>query len=240
LSAAAEHNYTAQRVLRALEVIILRPSSAPAVAAAVGIHARTARRILATLTNEGYVERRGGRGRGAHDYQATVRLLAMAAQLAPRLPLVTGGRQVIREIEQRSELTAYVAIPCYSDVLVVASSGARALRSWDTLPAHADAAGRILLAYRQPCRENLARFEPELAIDDNEAIAIVERGYVLGRGTSERCDSLAVVVPATPAPIAALAVQGSSETLTSDEHVLVTLLHEHAALIALTSRVKAT
>jgi len=138
LRAGAEQNYTAQRVLRALEVIVLRPSSAPAVAAAIGVHPRTARRILRSLSKERYVERRGGRGRGAHEYQPTVRLLAMAAQLAPRLPLVEGGRRAVREIEQQSELTAYVAIPCYSDVLVVASSGTRALRSWATLPAHRD------------------------------------------------------------------------------------------------------
>jgi DNA-binding IclR family transcriptional regulator len=110
--AAAEHNYTAQRVLQALEVIVFRPSSAPTVAAALGVHPRTARRILKTLSKEQYVELRRGRGRGAHDYQPSVRLLAMAAQLASRMPLVDAGRRAVREIERLTDTTAYVAVPC--------------------------------------------------------------------------------------------------------------------------------
>jgi predicted ArsR family transcriptional regulator len=65
LRAAAEHNYTAQRVLQALEVIVLCPSSAPTVAEALGVQPRTARRMLKTLMKDQYVERRGGRGRAA-------------------------------------------------------------------------------------------------------------------------------------------------------------------------------
>src|SRR5215207_2947445 len=113
LRAAAEVNYTAQRVLQTLEVIILRPSTAPTVAAALAIHPRTARRILQTLTNEQYVERRGGQGRAAHEYQPTVRLLAMAAQLAPRLPLIAAARRRVRESRGSSGATAYVAVPYY-------------------------------------------------------------------------------------------------------------------------------
>src|SRR5215218_9214139 len=152
LRAAAEVNYTAQRVLRALEVIVLRPSTAPTVATALAIHPRTARRILRTLTSEQYVERRGGHDRAAHEYQPTVRLLAMAAQLAPRLPLIAAARGAVREIENAADVTAYVAVPCYSDVLVVAATGARAVRPWATLRASADAAGHVLLAHRDSWR----------------------------------------------------------------------------------------
>jgi len=85
---AVEINYTAERVLRALEVIALRPSTAPAVADVIGVHPRTARRILRTLAKERYVEQRPRCGRRTHAYEPTVRLLAMAAQLASRLELV--------------------------------------------------------------------------------------------------------------------------------------------------------
>src|SRR4051812_12022861 len=99
MRAAAEVNYTALRVLQALEVIVLHPSTAPTVAEAVGIDARTARRMLSTLSSERYVERRGGPGRAGHEYQATVRLLTLAARLAPRLPLVAAGRRAVRDVE---------------------------------------------------------------------------------------------------------------------------------------------
>src|SRR5919107_1355777 len=105
--AAAEVNYTAQRVLRALEIIVLRPSSAPTVAEVLAVHPRTARRILQTLASEQYVERRGGKGRAAHEYQPTIRLLALAAQLALRLPLVAAARRAVRKIETETDLTAY-------------------------------------------------------------------------------------------------------------------------------------
>jgi DNA-binding IclR family transcriptional regulator len=140
-----EANYTGQRVLRALEVLVMRPTSAPGVAAKIGVHPRTARRILLySLAVEQYVEHRGGRGRGASDYCPTARLLAMAGQLASQLPLVEYGRDAVREIEHQTELTAYVVVPCYLDVLVIACTVARALQPWTTLPASTDAAGRVL------------------------------------------------------------------------------------------------
>jgi DNA-binding IclR family transcriptional regulator len=100
LHAIKDINYTAERVLHILEVIVSAPSSAPAVADAIGVHARTARRMLRTLSQHHYVERHGDRGRTI--YRPTVRLLAMAAQLAPRLPLVEHGRQAIRELTSRA------------------------------------------------------------------------------------------------------------------------------------------
>jgi len=136
--------------MKALEVVVLSPSTAQGVADAVGVDTRTARRIFRTLTNEQYVERRRRRGRAAHEYLPNIRLLATAALLAPRLPIVTAGLRAVREIEAQTDLTAYVAVPCYSEVLVVAATGARTVRPWAMLLAHADAAGGVLLAHRDP------------------------------------------------------------------------------------------
>jgi DNA-binding IclR family transcriptional regulator len=143
IRAAREHSYTAERVLGALEVVALSPRTAPAVAEAIGVHPRTARRILKTLAEQQYVEQQGNRGRPAHEYRPTVRLLALAMQAAARLPLVRCGRHVVRDLERRTRLTAYVAVPCYGDVLVVACSGEHDVRPWATLPAGRDAAGRV-------------------------------------------------------------------------------------------------
>jgi DNA-binding IclR family transcriptional regulator len=191
LRAAAEHNYTAQRVLRALEVIVLCPSSAPTVAEVLGVQPRTARRILKTLVEEQYVERRGGRGRAAHDYQPTVRLLAMAAQLASRLPLVAAGGRAVTEIETQTDMTAYVGVPCYADVLVIAATGARAVRPWATLAANTDAAGRVLLAHREAWRRSLGSVGPGIAMDDETAAAILtEALHRSSRPVNDRAHSL--------------------------------------------------
>jgi DNA-binding IclR family transcriptional regulator len=229
---AAEHNYTSQRVLQALEVIVLSPTTAPGVAASVGVNPRTARRILKTLVREQYVERRGGPGRGAHEYQPTVRLLAMAAQLGSRLPLVAAGRRAVATIETQTGLAAYVAVPCYADVLVIAASGSGGVRPWATLPASGDAAGRVLLVHREPWRRSLASVEPDVLVNDEEVAAVVSRGYASVVTRGERCGSLAVVVPAAEAPIAAIAVCGASVELRAHEQDLVAALKRVAARVA--------
>jgi DNA-binding IclR family transcriptional regulator len=232
LRAAAEHNYTAQRVLQALEVVVLSPSTAPSVAASVGVSPRTARRILKTFVAEQYVELRGGPGRGAHDYQPTVRLLVMAAQLGSRLPLVAAGRRAVSTIETQTGMAAYVAVPCYADVLVIAASGSRGVRLWATLPAGGDAAGRVLLAHREPWRRSLASVEPDVVANHEEVAAILGRGYASVVTRGERRGSLAVAVPAASAPIAAIAVRGASAELRAHEQEVVAVLQRVAVQVA--------
>jgi hypothetical protein len=53
-------NLTAARALRALEVLVFHPASAASVAAAMGIHNRTARRLIYSLEAEGYLQRGHG------------------------------------------------------------------------------------------------------------------------------------------------------------------------------------
>jgi DNA-binding IclR family transcriptional regulator len=226
--AAAEHHYTAERVLQALEVIVRRPSSAPAVAEAIGVHPRTARRILRSLARQQYVEQRAGGGR-ARDYQPTVRLLAMAAQLAPRLPLIQRGRRAIHEIERQTHLTAYLAVPCYEDVLVIACSGERGVRPWALLPAASDAAGRVLLAHREGWRQSLAGATPRLAMGEREAAAIIERGHVVVAAMDDGLGSLAVAVADRTVPLAALAFRGPTADLLANEDALAELLTRAAA-----------
>ena len=82
-------NLTAARAVRALEVLAFHPAAAPGLAATMGIHERTARRLLQTLEDEGYLQRGHGTYRQRYTYSVTPRLLALAGQLAARLPLVT-------------------------------------------------------------------------------------------------------------------------------------------------------
>jgi hypothetical protein len=77
----------------------------------------------------------------------------------------------VRAVEDETHAAAYVAVPCYADVLVVAASGARAVRPWATVPAGADAAGWVLVAHRGAWRDSLRVVEPTLAVDDAEAAA---------------------------------------------------------------------
>jgi DNA-binding IclR family transcriptional regulator len=232
---ATEVNYTARRVLKALEVIVFRPSSAPSVADELVVHPRTARRILQTLVGEQYLERRAGQGRTAHEYQPTVRLPALAAQLAARLPLLAGARRAFRDAEIETGAAAYVAVPCYSEVLLVAASGASAVRPWERMQASADAAGCVLLAHREAWRSSVIRIEPTLGLDNEAVAGIVERGYAERPGGCDGFGSLAVAVPAEAPPIAALAVHAPS-ALTDSPKALVAVLQHTATRMAIESK----
>lgn len=231
LRTAAKHNYTAERVLRALEVIVLRPSTAPTVATEIGVSDRTARRILETLAQEEYVERRGGCGRAAREFVPTVRLLAMAAQLAARLPLIERGRRAVREIADEAQLAAYIVVPSYERVVLIAGSGEDIGRPWATLPACSDASGQVLLAHRERWRRSLAQAGPNRSIGEREAASIVERGHALV-APADGIGSLAVAVVDREQPIAALALRGSRARLVADQDALAELLTRAAAELA--------
>jgi DNA-binding IclR family transcriptional regulator len=225
---AAEISYTAERALRALEVLALRPSTAPAVADVIGAHPRTARRILRTLVKERYVERRQRCGRRAHVYEPTVRLLAMAGQLAARLELVQDGRRGAEELRRATGLSAYVAVPSYADVLVIARAGDCAPQMWALLPAAEHAAGRLLLAYRDNWRHSVNGDRCEPIVSDGQAAAIRARGHALVASQRDQPASLAVAVPNQEPPIAALVLQGTGDALIADEVALALRAHRTA------------
>jgi len=61
-------NLTAARALRTLEVLVFHAASPPRLAATMGIHDRTARRLLQALEDEGYLQRGHGNYRQWHTY----------------------------------------------------------------------------------------------------------------------------------------------------------------------------
>src|SRR5215207_5744994 len=69
------------RTLRAMELLAIEPRSAPELADGLGVHVRTARRILKRLESEGYVSVSGDRRRR---YRPTMRVVALAGQVVQR------------------------------------------------------------------------------------------------------------------------------------------------------------
>jgi hypothetical protein len=122
-------NLAAARALRSLEVLVFHAASAPRLAATMGVHDRTARRLMQSLEDEGYVQSGTGTDRQRHTYSPTPRLLALAGQLAARMPLVTHGTHAVHQLNHATGLDAYLVVPSYGDVIVLASAGdhARAL-----------------------------------------------------------------------------------------------------------------
>jgi DNA-binding IclR family transcriptional regulator len=219
VSSAADLSYTAERVVRALELIARGTDAAPAVASALGVHPRTARRILRTLVAHQYASGKAGRGCRGHSYAPTVRVLALAAQAAHRIPLVQHSRRCARALHRATGLAAYVAIPSYEHVLVIARAGDFAPDAWDTLPALSEATGRMLLAHREPWRRS---FPDQSRMSDDEAEAIRVRGdLILDDERRNGQASLALPVPSGEPPIAAVALRGPLLRLLGQDRALI-------------------
>jgi DNA-binding IclR family transcriptional regulator len=211
-------NLTAARALRALEAVVFHAASAPGLAETMSIHVRTARRLLQTLEDEGYLQRGYGNYRQRTTYAPTARLLALAGQLATRLPLVTNGAEAVLQLRQSTGLDAYLVAPSCGDVIVLARAGDQAPALWSLLPATDSAGGSVLLAYRQSWRD-AQRPSGECAPHaDHEARAIEVRRRGYAAHTDGDITSLAVPVPMNPTPLAALVVSHDAQAVRDDEH----------------------
>ena len=209
-------NLAAARALRALEVLVFHGVSAPGLAATMGIHDRTARRLLYSLRDEGYIESGHGTHRQRHTYSPTPRLLALAGQLAARMPLITRGTQAVHQLNHATGLDAYLVAPSYGDVIVLATAGDHAPALWSLLPATDSAGGNVLLAYRQSWRDAQRPDDDHTIILDPEARAaeVRRKGYAVdGEGSMT---SLAIPVPLDPAPLAALVLSSPRPALDDD------------------------
>lgn len=150
--------YYADRTLRAIELLAFQDLSCPQVADALQIHVRTARRLLLRLAADGYIEQTYDDRRR---YRATLRLAALGAQIIAHAELPHLAIPSIANLHAQTGATAHLIIPSYRCVAcVVHCAGQRdhgppepMLR--ELLPAHATAAGKLLLAHREAWRNSV-------------------------------------------------------------------------------------
>src|SRR5687767_13420490 len=155
----------APRPVEILELLALDTLTAPQVAAALGVHPRTARRHLQVLSSSGWATSRAGLVR---TYDAALRPLAAVWQHLSRHPLIRAAVPVIAELEGDGALVE-LAVPSFDEVLALRPT---ADGGWHArgLPPHASAAGKLLLAHRDAWRERLlarplARFTDATIVD---------------------------------------------------------------------------
>jgi IclR family acetate operon transcriptional repressor len=217
-SASQAEAWFVARTLRALELISFEPLSATRVGQLLDVHPRTARRLLNRLVDEGYAVRTADQRRL---YAASMRLVALAGQIVQRAALTTTARPFVERLAERTGATAQLTIPSYRAVLCLLSSGedrgSGALG--DLAPSHCTAAGKALLAFRDPWRESLLSrpldaCTPRTVTDHDavraEAAVTRERGYAIEVG-EHRDDVVAVAAPVfgrDDAAVAALGVSG--------------------------------
>jgi len=146
--------YSATRAMQALELLALHPLAAPQVAASLAVDARTARRLLKRLCDDGWLTRSDDRRRV---YTPTLRVAALAGEVVRRAALADAAAPHVLELAARLGAPAHLMIPSYRWVLcIVHSEGAETRRGiHEVLPCHATAAGKALLGRRGDWRESV-------------------------------------------------------------------------------------
>jgi DNA-binding IclR family transcriptional regulator len=239
---SATEAFFVARTLQALEVLAFEPRSAPQVAGALQVHPRTARRLLNRLVTDGWLRRTDG---ARPLYSPTMRIVALAAQLAERAPVVHHGVGVARTLHAESGLPVHLVVPSYRSALrllrVTAAEGCTPRR--DLAPAHATAGGKLLLAYREPWRRSLleAALEPitgQTLVAPERVEAEAERtrarGYALEDGEYVR-GVRAVAAPVRDGfgdVVAALGTSGPAAELRELDAVATRVSRAAAALSA--------
>lgn len=215
----ATDSFFVTRTMQTLEMLAFQPASAPEVAELLRVDARTARRLLNRLADEGWLIRMEGRVR---TYRLSMRIVALAAHAAEMAPLTVAGRAPVKALHERTGATAHLVVPSYRSVLCLLQRGAGPKarpRLRELVPAHASAGGKVLLGHRGPWRESVLELPLERLTDDTmvdpddireQALEAAERGYATESG--EYCAGLeSVAAPVRDASgdvVAAVAVTG--------------------------------
>jgi DNA-binding IclR family transcriptional regulator len=174
------------RTLRALELLSKRPLSQAELARELGIHPRTARRLLNSLVAEGYATR--GTSAVRREFATTSKLVSLAGHITERLDLVRVAAPFVSRLASRTGEAAYLCVVSEDSVVRVLEEGGDtpfSLRPQlgTRLPLHASATGRAALAF-SPAR--LARALDRVASEPSEgsdpAELLVELASVRERG----------------------------------------------------------
>jgi IclR family acetate operon transcriptional repressor len=144
-----------------LELLAVRPRSAVELAADLGVHQRTARRMLRRLADEGYI--------AADPYEhrrftPTMRVVALAGQVIERSKLTMAAAPHVAKLHDQLHEDCHLCVPSHLSALclvhrasAVNGDGLRPhLR--ELVPCHCTAAGKAILAWRKPWRDAVLKY----------------------------------------------------------------------------------
>jgi IclR family transcriptional regulator, KDG regulon repressor len=231
---ASAESFFVTRTMQALEALAFEPCTAPELASLLRVDARTARRLLRRLADEGWLTTRSSGGR-ARIYAPSMRVLALAAHLAERLPLARAAVPAVDKLHEATGATAHLTVPSYRSVLcLVHRAGSVDARPHlrELVPAHACAGGKVLLAHREPWRESVLAVELEALTERTivdpaeireQCLAIRENGFAVEDG-EYRDDLQGIAAPVHHGDgevLAAVALTGARDLDVTERRELV-------------------
>lgn len=234
---AAPEAWHVTRTMRTLELLALRQRSAVEVANALGVHPRTARRLLNRLLVEGYVTRTGSHRR---KYGITTRIVAVAGRALEESELVRRAAPFVDRLRDEAAAAARLSVASFRSALPlveepsVGQEGMARAQLGVRVPCHASAEGKVLMAFRPRwCESVLSRaLDPhtQRTLVDVDAMhahldEVRRRGYAIEDG--EHIDGVgsiaAPVFDHTGEAVAALGIVVASDRLVGDAARLAAL-----------------
>jgi DNA-binding IclR family transcriptional regulator len=219
------------RTLRAMELLAVRPRSAPELADALGVHVRTARRVLKRLDGEGYVTLTDDRRRR---YRPTMRVVALAGQVVERAELPLTALPHVKALRERVGASCHLCVPSHLFALCLVhdegeAAGACRPHLRELVPCHCTAAGKALLAWREDWRDAvleqpLASFTDKTSVGPESLRRELARTVARGYSVEDReydPDTRGLAAPVfceTGEAVAALAVVAPVEELGADRY----------------------
>jgi DNA-binding IclR family transcriptional regulator len=151
------------RTFEAMEVLAAAEDglSAPMLGEAIGVHCRTARRILRRMEGDGYVTvSRDQRRR----YRPTMRAVALAGLIVERATVPRVAVSHVKALHERLGVSAHLCVSShmYALCLVHAADGPCASRPQlrELVPVHCTASGKALLTWRRAAWRDAVLSQP--------------------------------------------------------------------------------
>jgi IclR family transcriptional regulator, acetate operon repressor len=241
---ARERAYYAARTMRALELLAFGELSSNELAETLGVHPRTARRLLTELAADEYLIRGGGRRRR---FRSTLRLAALGRQAIAHAPLPRTAAPWVASLAAQTGQPAGLWIPSYTDTVCILASQPAGPPPQPQLgelaPAHASAPGKALLAHRAAWRDSLLarplhRHTDRTLTDPRDLLAdlarVRTRGYATDTGEHHQLRAIAApIFVADDAPAALSTTLNAHHTDDADLNSLAaTVISVAAALSA--------
>jgi DNA-binding IclR family transcriptional regulator len=176
-----------------MELLAVQPRSAPELADALGVHVRTARRVLKRLESEGYVKVTEDRRRR---YRPTMRVVALAGQVVERAELTGVAVPHVSALREELGEGCHFCVPSHLFALCLVHAPAGTTEAprphlRELVPCHCTAAGKALLAWRRPWREavltqRLESFTERTSVGPESLNRELDRTVVRGYAVEDR------------------------------------------------------
>jgi DNA-binding IclR family transcriptional regulator len=235
------------RALVAIDLLSRQALTPDELAAELGVHRRTANRLIDVMSEAGWVEPTGDGGKGV---RLTTRVLTIAGEVLRRTDLVSIGTPIVKRLRDRVDESSHLAtIYDGSAVNVVEEASIYPLSViqavGNRVPLYCTAVGKAIIAYEPglippPPPEGYPRYTPNTITSpealERELDRIRQDGYAVDDSElypDTRCIA-APVRDATGRVVASLGASGPSVRVTRDraEAIARIVVEEASALSA--------